>query len=1619
MKLLFSSFRIFPTQRLRRKKKKENEIENAEGPSWNTTDPGTFHVKSVSLLSLPRSLARKFPSTWNSHLWTAGFSPRQPLLLLPCVLRWLIPAGKCIMILQNCASMSKIRVTHTKSTNNSSKVPEDAHFQVQEISGSDAAPADVDIDLREVYFLILHFLSAGPCQKTFRQLCDELLDHQLLPRRYHAWYSRSSMHHEDKNDDGISFPLSYEDLIQRYSHIPTDHLVKLLKQLLVTAPYASAVTSNCLNAADIPTLLGTGSFSLLRCMELCLGDRNEKKKVKRLPDYLRWPHMKADQVHGLSLRAIGGGFTRHHRAPSIHAASHAIAKPSTMIQKMQNTKKIRGHRNAVYCAIFDRSGRYVITGSDDRLVKIWSMETAFCLASCRGHEGDITDLAVSSHNTLVASASNDFVIRVWRLPDGIPISVLQGHKGAVTAIAFNPRTTASCAYQLLSSSDDGTCRIWDARNSQNKPRIYEPRRVEALTGRSNNASSGGAQQNNQILCCAFNANGTIFVTGSSDTLARVWSTCKSSFDDSAQPNHEMDILSGHENDVNYVQFSGCAVTQRSSVGDALKEDNVLKFRNSWLSHDNIVTCSRDGSAIIWIPRSRKSHGKVGRWMKAYHLKVPPPPLPPQPPRGGPRQRILPTPRGVNMIVWSLDNRFVLAAIMDCRICVWNAADGSLVHSLTGHTESTYVLDVHPFNPRIAMSAGYDGKTIIWDIWEGTPVRIFEIGRYKLVDGKFSQDGTSIVLSDEVGQIYLLSTGEGESQKDAKYDQFFLGDYRPLVRDNLGNVLDQETQLAPHRRNFQDLLCDSCMIPYDEPYQSALGIEWRPISINFATGPDFSIGEDIQMMPILESDTIFDIPEILDVSFWEPENEVGSDNADSEYNASEEYASGRERESLSASSYSDTDSDMQIIEVEQNENDGRRRSKRKKVEYTNSGRHLKRKNLEGSSSQKLKIANKSIKKRPYKASASRPKRFAARNAMSALSQMSETDSDGEDMDGFDSDSSESLSLEESNPQIVEPVEEMKYMENGGNKRRLLLKFSIRDSNKSLLPGVSSQKCDDLDKPGPSFSSCAEEDKSIPIRDNPISSYVNTADMGQNKNINRIKFKFKGISDQVVGHSGTSLNSEDNNSIGEGKVGSTENLTSEIMKGHKLVESDFYYEDHHRNISLATENAVSGNKPRMEELPGLIGNDLICNGNEPHDVKENAQPSTTKLKIRYGKMAEKRAPQVSEYRGDNLPESETDAARRSRSTEINPSSREANTMKYKLKQKKIDEVQEGTSSPPNHWSSSSKTLRSNNRQGSVHGDEPRSLFGEPNSFVGKISWLMMYEQEPGYRYIPQCADEVVYLRQGHEEYIEKRGSRERGPWLSMKGKLNAVEACLVEGLEYATVPSGESCCKITLKFTDPSSNVWGKTFRLTLPELVDFPDFLVEKHWYDSAVSRKWCPREKCVVWWRDGVVEGGRWWEGEISYSEPKSAEFPDSPWERYAVEYKDVPGEIETHSPWELHDADFGMEHPHLDFKVRDEILFFFTKLEKPLTRSQDSFGIQKLNQVSIKSDFMNRFPVPISPRVIQLRLEHNYYRRLEAVKHDIDVMISNASVYFGRNTEFSSKMKRLSGYLNRNLSAL
>lgn len=50
----------------------------------------------------------------------------------------------------------------------------------------------------------------------------------------------------------------------------------------------------------------------------------------------------------------------------------------------------------------------------------------------------------------------------------------------------------------------------------------------------------------------------------------------------------------------------------------------------------------------------------------------------------------------SLLIYSVLILYRCLSNVDCRICVWNAGDGSLVHSLTGHSQS--VSGVYLFEP---------------------------------------------------------------------------------------------------------------------------------------------------------------------------------------------------------------------------------------------------------------------------------------------------------------------------------------------------------------------------------------------------------------------------------------------------------------------------------------------------------------------------------------------------------------------------------------------------------------------------------------------------------------------------------------------------------------------------------------------------------------------------------------------------------------------------------------------------------------------------------------------------------------------------------------------------------
>lgn len=68
---------------------------------------------------------------------------------------------------------------------------------------------------------------------------------------------------------------------------------------------------------------------------------------------------------------------------------------------------------------------------------------------------------------------------------------------------------------------------------------------------------------------------------------------------------------------------------------------------------------------------------------------------------------------------------------------------------------------------------------------------------------------------------------------------------------------------------------------------------------------------------------------------------------------------------------------------------------------------------------------------------------------------------------------------------------------------------------------------------------------------------------------------------------------------------------------------------------------------------------------------------------------------------------------------------------------------------------------------------------------------------------------------------------------------------------------------------------------------------------------------------------------------------------------------------------------------------------------------------------YMYRFPVPLCLEIIQERLQNDYYRSLEALKHDFMVMLSNFESFVAKNEDMSKKIRRLSDWFNRNITPL
>ncbi len=116
-----------------------------------------------------------------------------------------------------------------------------------------------------------------------------------------------------------------------------------------------------------------------------------------------------------------------------------------------------GHEKEVTALAFSPDGELLVSGSADKTISFWDLETGQVRWESEGHYAAITKLVLNQQGNAVLSGSADSKAKGWRVPGGKLSGTFVGHLSAVNGVAFGPD-----AESLLTAGDDGTLRLWDA-----------------------------------------------------------------------------------------------------------------------------------------------------------------------------------------------------------------------------------------------------------------------------------------------------------------------------------------------------------------------------------------------------------------------------------------------------------------------------------------------------------------------------------------------------------------------------------------------------------------------------------------------------------------------------------------------------------------------------------------------------------------------------------------------------------------------------------------------------------------------------------------------------------------------------------------------------------------------------------------------------------------------------------------------------------------------------------------------------------------------------------------------------------------------------------------------------
>jgi WD40 repeat protein len=236
----------------------------------------------------------------------------------------------------------------------------------------------------------------------------------------------------------------------------------------------------------IPTVTSSVAISPTGDRLACLFSTGEGRVHDRKTGKIvyRWMEHGATLCRGLAFSADG----KH--------LAHGFAGQVVVRDAATGSYRSRkGHDKDVECVVFSRDGKRLASASQDRILKVWNLDTDKAALPLSGHWGALHCVAFSHDDARLASASDDRTVRVWDARTGKLLLTLE-HKAPVLAVAWDTagRLAAACADNLVT--------VWDGRTGAKLLRL------EGHTG--------------PVRSLCFSPDGQRLASGSDDQTLKLW-----------------------------------------------------------------------------------------------------------------------------------------------------------------------------------------------------------------------------------------------------------------------------------------------------------------------------------------------------------------------------------------------------------------------------------------------------------------------------------------------------------------------------------------------------------------------------------------------------------------------------------------------------------------------------------------------------------------------------------------------------------------------------------------------------------------------------------------------------------------------------------------------------------------------------------------------------------------------------------------------------------------------------------------------------------------------------------------------------------------------------------------